>query len=249
MRRIGLIVATLLACDADSVPPAAASVVEAPSGTKEQRFAALRALRPGETRAGHPRFADPILKDPSAAEVFGERLADPRVPAAERVALAEALPRCGGAWARVGLDRLEVEPDAAVRAVLISGLQRATGDEALAGARVGLTDPAATVRRAAAELAGWVPSVGEAVRGELTAALADDAGEVRAAAARALGLTGDAAVFDAVARGLADGEAQVRLESLRALRRIDDSRAGRSPAALSLQQDPDERVRRAARRD
>jgi HEAT repeat protein len=245
------VLALLLACDADSVPRAAsthprAAPAAAPEGTEEQRTASLRAVQPVETRAGHLRFTDPALRDPLAAGVFGERLADASRPAGERLALAEALPRCGGAWARVSLERLAVERDAAVRAVLVGGLRRAEEEQALTGARAGLGDAAPEVRRAAAELAGWVPEVGTAMREGLQTALADPAAEVRAAAARAIGLTGNATAFDAVTRGLTDVEAQVRLESLRALQRLDEPRARALPAVVTLRQDPDERVRRAA---
>lgn len=234
----------IAACDADVAPPT--EVAAAQVGQEESRRAALRAIQPVETRAGHPRFTDPGLRDPLAAEVFGARLADPAAPAELRLALAEALPRCGGPWAEISVARLEVEEDAGVRAVLVAGLRRAEGEPPLVGARVGLADPEAKVRRAAAELAGWVPEVGTALATELQAALRDPSAEVRGAATRAIGLTGDAGAFAAVSRNLADRDAQVRLEAVRALKRIDAARAAGLPAMVTLQQDADERVRRAA---
>jgi len=243
--RILPVLALLLACDADSVPPPNIAAAAEVNGSEQQRREVLTKVRPITTRAGHPRFTDPVLRDPLAAGVFAERLADASVAEAERVALAEALPRCGGAWADVALTRLAIEEDPAVRAVLIGGLQRATDAQALAGARAGLADADANVRRAAAELAGWVPAVGKALSGELQVALADGAAEVRAAATRAIGLTGDSSAFDVVARGLKDGDPQVRLEAVRSIKRIDAGRA--KPALVALQDDADSRVQRAAR--
>ena len=245
--RISLALVLLFACDADSVPPPTLVAEAAPVDPDDQRRAMLREIRPVTTRAGQPRFTDQRLRDPLAAEVFGKRLADTGVAIEERLALAEALPRCGGAWADVSVMRLGIETDAGVRAVLIAGLRRAEGDQALVAARAGLRDPEAKVRRAAAELAGWVPEVGAALAGELRGALADPSAEVRGAATRACGLVGDREAFAALTRGLTDGEAQVRLEAVRALRRLDPTRAAGLPGMTTLQQDPDERVQRAAR--
>lgn len=251
--RTVLALVLLVACDAEGVPAAdvaAAPAVENATPGAEQddaRRAGLRAIEPVATRGGQPRFTDLRLRDPLAAEVFGERLGDESQAGDLRLALAEALPRCGGPWADVSVARLAIEADAGVRAVLIAGLRRAEGEQALVGARAGLADAEAKVRRAAAELAGWVPEVGVTLAEELRAALRDPSAEVRGAATRAIGLTGNKASFEAVVGRLADREAQVRLEAVRALRRIDAKRAVALPAMATLRQDPDERVQAAAR--
>jgi HEAT repeat protein len=225
----------LAACDA---PPAAAPVAADELG----------ALQPVRTRAGHLRFTDPRLADPGAAAVFAARLAAPATPAAERLALAEALPRCGGAWAPAALQQLAVEADPEVRAVLVGGLRRADAPAARDGARAGLADASPRVRAAAATLAGWVPAAGDELRPALRARLADAAPEVRAAAARALGLLADREGSAALARGLGDEAAEVRLESLRALQRIDPADAAARPELAALRADADARVRRLAGR-
>lgn len=242
-RRIVLALTALLACDPGPPNP----LEKRAAGREGERRAALLAVRPVEARGGPPRFTDAKLRDPMAATVFAERLADETVEPDERLALAEALPRCGGAWTEISLARLAIEKDAAVRAALVAGLQRADDAAVTLGVKAGLADAEAKVRKAAAELAGWKPAVSKELAAQLQAALADPAAEVRAMAVRAIGLTRDGAAFDAVARGLADVDADVRRESIRAVRRIDEARAAALPAMTALQTDPDARVQRAAK--
>ena len=80
----------------------------------------------------------------------------------------------------------------------------------------------------------------------MVAALADSDAELQATAARALGNVGDAKAFDSLAQLTQSGEADVRLEALRALARVDADRATTLPGLDKLAQDSDERVRAAA---
>ena len=119
----------------------------------------------------------------------------------------------------------------------------------MVGLQRGLVDPLPVVRRAAAELAGWAPEAGRdsSVEAPLSAALSDDDAGVRAAASRAFGLLGGSGRFEALRPGLADDDAEVRLQSLRALERLDRARAaGLSEVAGLAADDSDPRVVRAA---
>ncbi|MEZ4385662.1 MAG: HEAT repeat domain-containing protein [Nannocystaceae bacterium] len=207
----------------------------------------LEALAPATTRAGHLRFTDPLLGDAVATEVLAARLAAAATLAQERHALAEALHRTGGAWSAAILTQLAVEADPEVRVILVGTLAKAPTADALAGLRLGLDDGDPRVRRAACELAGWAPEAGAAEAERLVAALGDDEAMIRAAAARSLGLLGDAGRFAAVAPGLQDSDAEVRLQSLRALERLDRSRAAGLPEVAALARSGrDPRVQRAA---
>ena len=209
----------------------------------------LETLEPVKTRAGHLRFTAREIADPQAAMIFGYRLAEPGSPQELRLALAEVLHRSGGDWSAVLLGQLDGEQDPAVRAILVSTLAKASEGPALLGIHVGLLDPDPGVRRAAAELAGWAPSAGResSVAGPLQAALLDENAEVRAAASRSLGLLGEVDRFELLVPGLADADAEVRLQALRALERLDSRRAAALPAVASLAAEgSDPRVKRAA---
>lgn len=235
---------------AEESPPApaeaaAASAEVAPADSAEVT-AHLEALAPVRTRAGHLRFADPLLGRPEASEVLARRLADKGAPAEERLALAEALHRSGGAWSTAILAQLPNEADPEVRSILIGTLGKAPKADALAGLDRGLADPEAGVRRAACELAGWAREAGAEVQPRLVAALGDGDPRVRAAAARSLGLVGDAAAsFDALVPRLGDGDPDVRLQALRALGRLDRARTSALGALGDLAGDDDPRIQRA----
>ena len=215
----------------------------------EEARAFLETVEPVATRAGHLRFTAEEIADPQATAIFAARLAAPSSPPELRLALAEALHRSGGDWPAAILAQLAVEEDPKVRGILVSTLAKAPEAAALVGLQRGLVDPAAEVRRAACELAGWAPAAGRdsSVAAPLRAALADDDARIRAAAARAFGLMGEGDHFDAVMSGLADGDAEVRLQTLRALERLDPARAAALPEVASLAAEgSDPRVKRAA---
>jgi hypothetical protein len=192
---------------APALDPAIAALDEADARER------LTALRPATTRAQTLRFTDPLLARPEAAEIFAARLARPGVPAEERAALAEALPRCGGAWTEALVVAAALEADPAVRATLISGLRRAAPPLAIPALTLALDDRDPEVRRAAAaEIAGWVPALGDGLRPQLRALLSDRSRPVATEATRALGLLGDAPAFPAIAD-------QLRVDRPRAPRR------------------------------
>jgi len=210
--------------------------------------AQLTALQPSSTRARTLRFTDPLLARPEAAEIFAARLARPGASPEERAALAEALPRCGGAWTDALIDAAAVEADPTVRAVLISGLRRAAPERAIPALALALDDREPELRRAAVEVAGWTPALGDALRPQLRALLDDRSPAVVREAARALGLLRDAPAFAAIAHRMQGADQELRVEALHALERIDAARALEHPAVQAALVDHDPRVRAAAER-
>jgi len=235
--------------------PEGAGEAEAEARTAQPRRegaearAFLETAKPVSTRAGHLRFTAQEIADPQATAIFAARLATPETPQELRLALAEVLHRSGGDWSAAILAQLAVEHDPEVRGILVSTLAKAPEGAALVGLQRGLVDPAGEVRRAACELAGWAPAAGRdsSVEAPLRAALGDDEARVRAAASRAFGLLGERDHFDAVMSGLVDDDAEVRLQTLRALERLDRDRAAALAEVASLAAEgSDPRVKRAA---
>lgn len=213
---------------------------------RPELVAELEALRPSTTRAGHLRFTTPLIHDADAAPVLLDRLLRTG-DAAVRAALAEALPRTGGAFAAALPDLLADESSPEVRAVLVAIAWRVPAEVAARVVEAGLGDGAAPVRAEAARTAG---RIGDRARpeGALVAALGDPDAATRAAAAEALGVHRSGAAAEALASLLADDDADVRLAALRALRRAAPVALAAGDAARALAGDPDPRVRRLAAR-
>jgi len=196
------------------------------------------------TRTGMLRFRGSEIADGRLAPLFLERLLQEPGVAYEQ-ALIEVLPRTGGDWADAFVGLLQTESDVGMRAVLAASMSDAPRKQAVAGMRLGLEDASAQVRGEAARAAGWSDH-GDQLIAELMAALGDSDAYVRAMAARSLGTKRAAVAFDALAPLLRDGDADVRLRTLRSMTRIDSEAMAVRPELSDLAQDPDERVARAA---
>lgn len=195
------------------------------------------------TRHGALRLAPhAALDQPAAAALLLQRVAT-RADAPEvRRAVAEAAVNAmlltdnhggfGDAW--LGLMD---DPDAGVRAKLVTGMRRASSRVARTGLAAGLADADPEVRRAAAASVGLSEQGVDATL--LVPALDDPDAAVRAAAARALGLRGQATGWDGLVTRLWDEDGGVRRESVTALMRIDASRALRIPSMERLALDPE----------
>jgi len=203
---------------------------------------------PHRTRGGQLRLADERLHDnPAAAGELLRRL-DVATETELQVALVEALPRTGGDWLDAILARLPQEDAPPVRKAMVAILARAEPTAALPGIVMGLGDGDSHVRTEAALVAGSIPAAAAGgLTGALEKVLADDHGPARAAAARSLGILQAASAFDGVAALLGDADANVRLQAVRALGRIDQARAAELSAVRSLRTDADAKVARAAR--
>ena len=265
--RLGLALAgalALAACHNDDVP---SRVADAPGATAAATNDAVRAaatasergdrlasaddaLVPRRTRAGTLRFTSPAIEGNAglAPEILA-RFA--REPSAElRAALIDALPRTGGDWFDGAYGAFGREPEAAVRKAIVAIMPRAEATRALRGIMAGLADAEPSVRAEAALSAGSLPEAARAddgLRTRLGQLLADADGAVRAGAARTLGLMAHAPAFEPIARLLGDADAEVRLQAVHALERIDRPRAAALPALGPLRSDPDPKVAHAAR--
>ena len=208
--------------------------------------ATIASLEPRQTRAGFLRFTTSVIHDPAVAPVFLARLAEGGEPPAVRAAIVEALPRTGGEYAHAVLDLLSEESDPEVRAALVASLRRAPASAAVAGLERALHDDDPAIRTIAAETAA-MHTEGHALADALRSTLADDHGPARAAAARALGVFGIVDGSSELAALVEDDVAEVRLEALRALTRVDPTAASRLGTLEVLQRDADPRVARLAR--
>jgi hypothetical protein len=212
-------------------------------GSLEDR---IMALQPQKTRAGWLRFTDPIIHDEAAAAILLERLVAGDDPPLVRAALAEAVGRTGGDYAAAVSELIPTEADARVREMLVGTLGRqAPGAEAHAGLTAGLQDDDAAVRGAAARTLA-ARSDGAVLAEGLLGLLADPEPAVRADAARSLGVLEVEAAKAPLVELLADADAEVRLQGLRALDRIDPAYATSLGELASLEQDGDARVQRLA---
>lgn len=203
-------------------------------------------LEPLTTRAGHPRFSAPDLRDSGVSAVILERLLTTSEPEPVRMALVELLPRVGGDWAEVLVSAYAEEPQPGVRTAMVEVAGRA--DPAAARQLVALgADDAAPPARAAAMRAAPRVSEGPELEMLILDGLTDRAPTVRSAAARSASWVALPAAAPVLAEMLSDADADVRLYALRALRKFDPARL--APADLdSLAQDPDPRIIREAQR-
>lgn len=212
-----------------------------------ERFLAVDGLQPIKTRKGTPRFVGQAVRDPAAADVLLGRLAAGEEDPLVRAALVEALPRTGGEYGAELVAMLADETDADVRVVMVAALERADAASAHAGLVSALGDEDPIVRAEAARVAS-MRTDGAALAGELELALGDETPQVRAAAARTIGVLQVADARDTLVAGLTDSDARVRLQSLRAIDRIDPAYAASLPQLATLQGDADARVARVADR-
>lgn len=224
-----------------------AEATEAVRSVDAAKAATIAGLEPITTRAGTLRFVGDYVRDPDAAAVFLSRLAAGVEDPALRAALVEALPRTGGAFGAALVGLFGEESDSDVRLAIVHALKRAEPVSAQEGLVLGLADEDPAVREEAARIASYRED-GSALAGELSSALSDETPQVRAAAARALGVLEVSEARDAIMAGLADTSASVRLESLRAVGRLDPAFAATLPQTATLAADADPRIAGAAQR-
>ncbi len=230
---------------ADSWQQRITADVNALHANQPETLATLRTLAPRRTRASTLRMMHPLLRDTLAASVLLDRLVNTRLDDATRAAMIEALPRTGGLYADAVVDLFDGETSARVRAAMIATLIRAEPTLAALGLARGLRDVNAGVRAEAARAVGRHRR-GDLLSAELLPLLRDSDSAVRAQAARSFGLRRIVGALDKLAPLADDPTANVRLEALRAMRRIDPGFARRVPAVHRLRTDTDPRVRREA---
>jgi hypothetical protein len=205
-----------------------------------QLLAELTQLAPRITRARLARFTSDAIHDPRAASVFLDRLAHGGESEQVRAALVEALPRTGGTFADAAVDLFAGETSSVVRGSYVFAARRAPAAQALILIKRGLADSATEVQAEAARTAAAHPS-GKQLATELRKALTSSDPAVRTEVARTLGILGITDARDALVALLDDASADVRLESLRAIDRIQPGFAKTLPLA-TLAADTDPRI-------
>ena len=211
-----------------------------------ESYNALRDLRPRTTRAGFPRFTGPLVRDPNAAPIFLDRYMNGNEPVEVKAALIEALPRTGGEYAAALVDLYGREQEARVREVMMSTLRVAKdADSALALLGLGLGDTNARVRAEAARMTARRRD-GARLSSELITAAGDKDAVVQVEAMRALGAHKVDAAKEALTVELKATDADVRLNALRALGRIDEAYTKALPELATLAKDDDARIAKAA---
>lgn len=139
------------------------------------------------------------------------------------------------------LAQLARETDRNGRQPLYRAVHNAPAETALPALRAALTGPDPALRAVAAQAASRRAD-GAALAAELLASLDHPDPTVRVWSARSLGVLRVADAFEPLRKNLAHDHPETRLSALRALARIDLTRASALPELARLQLDPDERV-------
>lgn len=223
-----LLMMLLAACSADEPAPATApKFVEAASLSWRERVAS-------ELAAGKADGAAVVL-DRLARKLDSEDV---------RVSLVEALPRNGGAYGDALADLFVDEGSAKVRAAFV----RATPTEQILPIlRRAFLDPDVEVRIVAVRAAASHP-VCERLASELRTALLHHHAALRAEAAKSIGLLKIEVARGELVKALNDGNAEVRLEAMRALDLIAPGSLAGTAAVTALRSDPDVRVAELAQK-
>jgi len=206
----------------------------------------LQELRPVRTRAGHYRFVVSEVQEGSAW-VLLQRLVEGHDSPAVRSALVPAIGPLLRVRPGLVLSLFEQETDSAVRVRLVAEMKEAPAEFAQVLLPHALGDDDPRVRETAVAMVGYQPA-GRQWTHQLETLLADVDPSVRAMSARSLGWIDAKGSFSALVMGLQDTDANVRLQTLSALRRLDDQRLRGLTSVQRLQQDADSRVASLARR-
>jgi HEAT repeat protein len=203
----------------------------------------LWAVQPQLTRARFLRFWGGIVDEAGASVILLDRLEIGDEDASIRHALVDAIARSGTDFAQAFVEMMPAEPDPWVRAAYVNSLRKQDTTLALSMFRQALQDSDPYVRAEGARSCGW-HTEGAQLASELIQALQDREAQVREAAARSLGVQRVDSAFAPVAELLTDDDAEVRLQALHAVERIDAIQA--QELALPLLADNDARVARLA---
>lgn len=201
--------------------------------------ASVDARVPSRNRAGGYYFVGGVPQDESSQLLWMDRLIRAQDTVAVQVAIAYGLTE-PQPWEMI---QKRSEP---IRVALLAAHKRNPDPSVLVSAT---KDSSADVVAEAVRLLGYAERASSgAVDSALEQALLHDAGEVRRLAARAIGWRGDPTSFDRVAQLLNDPRPAVREAAVRALGRLDKTRAAGLKQLIALQDDGHPGTVRAVRR-
>jgi hypothetical protein len=210
-----------------------------------QQLKALQATRGG---AGAPSLDGALVDNQAdAAPVLVMRMLDGQETRANKLAIAEALPRTGGDWDEAAAALVAVEADEQIRVALVMSMRYANEPHSVTGLRHGFQDESTKVRAAAARTTGFNES-GRKLYDELHSGLFADDWEFRAASAQSLGKLQMREAVSGLRRALSDANEEVRLHSLLALEKIDPEHVASFPELAPLRDDPSASVAVEAKR-
>lgn len=190
-------------------------------------------------RAGGYYFVGGVAQLESAQVLWMDRLIQGQDPVPVQVAIAYGLTE-PQPWAMI---ENRSEP---IRVALLAAHKRKADPSVLVTAT---KDRSADVVAEAVRLLGYAsPESSASVNPALEQALLHDVGEVRRLAVRALGWRGDVASFERVSKLLNDPRPGVREAAVRALGRLDQSRAAGLQELIALEHDVHPGTVRAVRR-
>ncbi|MFZ5480526.1 MAG: HEAT repeat domain-containing protein [Myxococcota bacterium] len=201
---------------------------------------AVYALRPARTRTGLPIFTGDLARADVSGAVFLDRFTREPDPAL-RVALLDAM-ATGDGWSEGVVALLPTERDAGVRRMMAEILADADPAFAGEGLRIAAQDGESAVRAAAFRALAKRDDADAAL---IVSGFVDPDATVRATAARAAGIR--KVGWDALIPLLADPNAEVRRNAVRALERVDRVRVATLPEVAALLADPDPKVADAAK--
>lgn len=222
-------------------------LLHSPEELSETELAArISSMQPSIARDRSLRFSDPQLLRADAALLLLTRLRNGDDKSEVKHALIATLSKTKGLYAQAVLDLLQSEESAELRADLADSLRLSTESAlALAGLKLAATDSSSTVRQRALYAIGHRKD-GASLAGVLLRALRDSDASVHSASAKALGNLQITEAYAPLQAGLSNRSADVRLETLRAMARIDENRAAKLSELAALTEDSDARVRTAA---
>jgi len=180
----------------------------------------LLTIKPNRWVGSELFFAQPEIADPRAAPVLLKRLLNGDDSVLTRLAVVDALPSTGGDWQQGAAALVAVDAYPRVRKKLVEVMRYVSWPHNVDGLRLAFTDEKAPVRVAAARATGFARD-GAGLYNELMNGTFDDDWDMRAACVQALGQLHATAARDRLIGMLADEQAEVRLQTMMALDRID----------------------------
>jgi len=200
-------------------------------------------MMPSKNRAGMPFFPGPDLVDDRAQVLIQDRLLFGADELSVRVALGQAL----DGDHRLPWAVIKTLPDS-LRAALINGYKQHGDDDAVEAFEGALMDRSPMVRAEAMRLVGYRPELqSPRIQSAMREGLSDQDAETRRFTIRSIAWRSESWGFDAITPLLSDADPAVRGAAVRALGRLDRSRAQTLPEIRELQSDIDPKVTRPLR--